>query len=133
MLDANLKTQLQAYLERLTRPVHLVASLDDSAGSQEMLSLLQDIEGLSPKVSLEVVRDDDQRKPSFAITSPELEHLRDALKTEFGNWLGPQDRQKWQPHITIQNRVSKTGADSLFRSSTDKDYPPRFSKPCSGW
>ncbi len=70
MLDANLKTQLQAYLERLTRPVHLVASLDDGAGSQEMLSLLQDIEGLSPKVSLEVVRDDDQRKPSFAITSP---------------------------------------------------------------
>ena len=70
MLDANLKTQLQAYLERLTRPVHLVASLDDGASSQEMLSLLQDIEALSPKVSLEVVRDDDQRKPSFAITSP---------------------------------------------------------------
>ena len=70
MLDANLKTQLQAYLERLTRPVHLVASLDDGAGSQEMLELLQDIEGLSPKVSLEVVRDDDQRKPSFAVTSP---------------------------------------------------------------
>ena len=70
MLDANLKTQLQAYLERLTRPVHLVASVDDGTGSQEMLSLLQDIEGLSPKVSLEVRRDDDQRKPSFAITSP---------------------------------------------------------------
>src|SRR5690606_14056104 len=70
MLDANLKTQLQAYLERLTRPVHLVASVDDGTGSQEMLSLLRDIEGLSPKVSLEVVRDDDQRKPSFAITSP---------------------------------------------------------------
>src|SRR5690606_15006447 len=70
MLDANLKTQLQAYLERLTRPVHLVASLDDSAGSKEMLELLQDIEGLSPQVSLEVRRDDAERKPSFAITSP---------------------------------------------------------------
>ena len=70
MLDANLKTQLQAYLERLTRPVHLVASLDDGAGSAEMLALLQDIEALSPKVSLETRRDDGERTPSFAITSP---------------------------------------------------------------
>src|SRR5690606_7966603 len=70
MLDANLKTQLQAYLERLTRPVHLVASLDDGDSSKEMLELLQDIEGLSPQVSLEVRRDDAERKPSFAITSP---------------------------------------------------------------
>src|SRR5690606_17378585 len=30
----------------------------------------QDIEGLSPQVSLEVRRDDAERKPSFAITSP---------------------------------------------------------------
>ena len=51
MLDANLKTQLQAYLERLTRPVHLVASLDDGDSSKEMLELLQDIEGLSPQVT----------------------------------------------------------------------------------
>ncbi|MBO9717049.1 MAG: alkyl hydroperoxide reductase subunit F [Pseudoxanthomonas sp.] len=70
MLDASLKTQLQAYLERLTRPVHLVASLDDGASSAEMLALLQDIEAPSPKVSLEVRRDDAQRKPSFAVTSP---------------------------------------------------------------
>ncbi|GAB3514951.1 alkyl hydroperoxide reductase subunit F [Pseudoxanthomonas daejeonensis] len=70
MLDASLKTQLQAYLERLTRPVHLVASLDDGASSAEMLALLQDIEALSPQVSLEVRRDDAQRKPSFAVTSP---------------------------------------------------------------
>src|SRR5690606_27124079 len=70
MLDAHLKAQLQAYLERLTRPVHRGASLDDSAGSKEMLELLQDIEGLSPKVSLEVRSDDAERKPSFAITSP---------------------------------------------------------------
>ena len=70
MLDASLKTQLQAYLERLTRPVHLVASLDEGDSSAQMLQLLQDIEALSPKVSLEVRRDDAQRKPSFAVTSP---------------------------------------------------------------
>ena len=29
MLDANLKTQLKSYLERITQPVELIASLDD--------------------------------------------------------------------------------------------------------
>ena len=43
MLDANLKHQLQTYLERLTQPIEIVASLDDSDASREMLALLQDI------------------------------------------------------------------------------------------
>ena len=29
MLDANIKTQLKAYLEKLQTPIELVASLDD--------------------------------------------------------------------------------------------------------
>jgi alkyl hydroperoxide reductase subunit F len=66
MLDANLKEQLKAYLERITQPVELVASSDDGAGSQEMLELLEDIAALSDQVTL-VRRDDDARKPSFAI------------------------------------------------------------------
>ena len=32
MLDANLKAQLAAYLERMTQPVEIVASLDDTPG-----------------------------------------------------------------------------------------------------
>ena len=43
MLDANLKTQLKGYLERLTMPIELVASLDDSAKSAELKELLQEI------------------------------------------------------------------------------------------
>ncbi|VTN26118.1 alkyl hydroperoxide reductase protein F [Klebsiella pneumoniae] len=31
MLDTNMKTQLKAYLEKLTKPVELIATLDDSA------------------------------------------------------------------------------------------------------
>ena len=69
MLDATIKTQLKAYLERLERPIELIATLDDSDKAQEMRSLLDDIAELSPKVS---VRNDgsDSRKPSFAVTSP---------------------------------------------------------------
>src|ERR1700733_2873730 len=43
MLDANLKTQLKTYLEKVSRPIEIVASLDDSAKSQELLALLNDI------------------------------------------------------------------------------------------
>ena len=35
MLDANIKTQLKAYLEKLLQPIELVASLDDSAKAQD--------------------------------------------------------------------------------------------------
>jgi len=66
MLDANLKEQLKAYMERITQPIELVASLDDSDASREMLGLLEDIASLSDQVTL-VRRDDDARKPSFAI------------------------------------------------------------------
>jgi alkyl hydroperoxide reductase subunit F len=67
MLDANLKAQLKTYLERVQRPVEVIASLDDSAGAGEMRSLLADIDGLSPLVT---VRHDgqDARRPSFQIT-----------------------------------------------------------------
>ena len=66
MLDANLKTQLKSYMERIVLPVELVASLDDSEASREMQGLLEDIAALSDKVTW-TRRDDDARKPSFAI------------------------------------------------------------------
>ena len=58
MLDDGLKAQLKGYLERLSQPVEILASLDESEGSQEMLRLLNDITTLSPQVTLEVRRDD---------------------------------------------------------------------------
>lgn len=70
MLDATLKTQLQGYLERLTQPVELVASVDDSAASSELVELLNDIRSLSPLVQVSVQRDDAERKPSFTVTRP---------------------------------------------------------------
>ncbi len=77
MLDAALKTQLQAYLEKAVRPIVIVASVDDGAASREMLELLEDIKSTSGRISLEVRRDDAERKPSFALTSPGQDiHLR---------------------------------------------------------
>ena len=69
MLDASLKAQLKGYLENVRVPVELVASLDDTPKSRELLELLEDIVSVSDKVTL-ARRDDDARKPSFAITRP---------------------------------------------------------------
>ena len=67
MLDAHLKTQLRAYMERITQPVELIASLDDRPASAEMRALLEDIVSLSDKVLLRV-DGTDTRRPSFQIT-----------------------------------------------------------------
>jgi alkyl hydroperoxide reductase subunit F len=73
MLDGNLKTQLKTYLERISLPVEIVASLDDSEKSREMLELLTDIETASGLIKIEVRRDDAQMKPSFALRQPGTE------------------------------------------------------------
>ena len=70
MLDAKLKTQLKAYLEKITQPIEIVASLDASAKSLEMRSLLQEIEGLSDRITLTERPDADPRKPSFSLSRP---------------------------------------------------------------
>ena len=70
MLDTNLKAQLKAYLERLQRPVELVATLDDSKGARELKELLYEIDELSDKISVVEKNDADVRKPSFLITNP---------------------------------------------------------------
>ena len=66
MLDANLKAQLQAYLEKVTQPFEIIASLDNGAKSVELKSLLEEIASLSDKITLRT-DGDDARKPSFAL------------------------------------------------------------------
>ena len=67
MLDSNLKAQLKAYLERVTQPIELVASLDERPASVEMRALLEEVAGLSEKISLRL-DGDDARRPSFNIS-----------------------------------------------------------------
>jgi alkyl hydroperoxide reductase subunit F len=68
MLDATLKQQLQAYLERLTEPVEIVATLDESDAAQEMRALLREIAALSSLITLEQRESDGAvRVPSFSV------------------------------------------------------------------
>jgi len=70
MLDGNLQAQLKGYLERISQSVHIVASVDGSDSSRDMLELLRDIESTSPLIRIEERRDDGEVKPSFALSRP---------------------------------------------------------------
>jgi len=54
------------------------------------------------------------RGVAYALQSPELATLRGALAQEWAEWLTPQDRQKHQPHVTVQNNVEPTSARTLL-------------------
>ncbi len=67
MLTQELKTQLAAYLERVSQPFELVASLDDSETSRDMRALLETIQSLrADKISLRL-DGADARTPSFTL------------------------------------------------------------------
>jgi alkyl hydroperoxide reductase subunit F len=66
MLDNGLKAQLKGYLQNLAMPVELVASLDDSPKSRELLELLNDIAEQSDKITVLTIGE-DARRPSFQI------------------------------------------------------------------
>ena len=70
MLDAAISSQLRAHFTNISRPVQLVASLDHSPKAAEMAALLDDLAALSEHITV-VRRDDDARRPSFAIASAE--------------------------------------------------------------
>jgi NADH-dependent peroxiredoxin subunit F len=70
MLDANMKAQLAAYLERMTQPVEIVASLDDTPASADMQALLKDIADASPRITVTETRGGPHRTPSFQINKP---------------------------------------------------------------
>ncbi|MEI2766250.1 MAG: alkyl hydroperoxide reductase subunit F [Dermatophilaceae bacterium] len=68
MLDATLTAQLKTFLERVTEPVELAASLDEGRLSAQTRELLDEIAALSDRVT--VVTAPDVRTPSFAVRRP---------------------------------------------------------------
>ncbi|MCA6218574.1 alkyl hydroperoxide reductase subunit F [Ideonella sp. B7] len=68
MLDASTQAQLQAYFERISQPIALVASLDDRPASAEMRELLTEIAALAPAKISARFDGQDARRPSFQIT-----------------------------------------------------------------
>ncbi|MGQ3058575.1 MAG: alkyl hydroperoxide reductase subunit F [Nevskia sp.] len=70
MLDQDLKETLKGYLERLTRPLEIVANTNGSDASKEMMALLADITDVCSRITVRETSDAALRAPSFAIGSP---------------------------------------------------------------
>lgn len=75
MLDANLKQQLQVYLEKLENDISLYVAADDSQKSHEMVALAQKIEQLSERVYVIIDNSDSGRVPRMTI-APKGEEAR---------------------------------------------------------
>lgn len=118
MLDANLKTQLKTYLEKVTQPIEIVASLDDSAKSAELDELLEEITSLSDQISL-VRRDDNERKPSFAIN-----RVGSDIGVRFaGIPMGHEFTSLVLALLQVGGHPSKTAADVIEQvQDLDGDY-----------
>lgn len=50
---------------------------------------------------------------AYELSSPGLMTLRRELAKRWGPWLGPQDRQGFKPHVTVQNKVAPEAARAL--------------------
>ncbi len=118
MLDANLKNQLKTYLEKVTQPFDIVASLDDSDKSRELRELLEEIASLSTLIQL---RDDgdDTRKPSFSLNRPDGDiSLRFA-----GIPMGHEFTSLVLALLQVGGHPSKTSADVIEQiNSLDGEY-----------
>lgn len=108
MLDANLKAQLQAYLEKVTQPFEIVASLDNSAKSTELQNLLEEIAGMSDKITLRT-DGDDARTPSFS-----LNRLDGGISLSFaGIPLGHEFTSLVLALLQVGGHPSKLGQDVI--------------------
>ncbi len=87
------------------------------------------------------LRDVCERTPSFEVVLSTLRFLgkgvainlvgtlalglRSELAERWDEWLIPQDRQKFAPHVTIQNKVDPATARALFQNLSESWAPVR--------
>ena len=129
MLDANLTAQLNTYLTNIKHPIQLVASLDDSPKSAELLELLQEIAALSDMITLERRDDGDVRTPSFAIN-----RLGTDVSVRFaGIPLGHEFTSLVLALLQVGGHPSKVAQDLLERvrgMDVDHHFETYFSLTC---
>ncbi|WP_425261169.1 alkyl hydroperoxide reductase subunit F [Rubrivivax sp. RP6-9] len=68
MLDSTTQAQLASYFERISQPVALIASLDDSAAAAEIRELVTEIAAVAPDKITARFDGTFERRPSFQIT-----------------------------------------------------------------
>jgi alkyl hydroperoxide reductase subunit F len=115
MLDTNMKTQLKAYLEKLTKPVELIATLDDGAKSAEIRELLAEIAELSDKVTFKEDNGLAVRKPSFLITNPGSSQGPRFAGSPLGHEFTFSSGSAVDRRSSVKRSADPAGADPQYR------------------
>ena len=63
------------------------------------------------------------RGVAYTLVSAELASLRARLANGWADWLTGQDRQRHQPHVTVQNKVEPAQA-RLLQAELTRDFRP---------
>jgi len=63
------------------------------------------------------------RGVAYVLRSEDLAAMRRRLAVRWNDWLKPQDRQKHQPHVTVQNKVHPADARRLLDELTANFQP----------
>ncbi len=65
------------------------------------------------------------RGVAFRVEAPALFQLHERLVREWADWLSPQDRQGFRPHVVVQNKVEGGEAKVLFQqlSASFRPFP----------
>ncbi|HEV2557841.1 MAG TPA: 2'-5' RNA ligase family protein [Microvirga sp.] len=63
------------------------------------------------------------RGVAYQLSASDLAQLRQALARRWADWLTPQDRQKLNPHVTVQNKVDPEEARALLASLQESFEP----------
>ncbi|UFN47044.1 2'-5' RNA ligase family protein [Roseomonas sp. OT10] len=63
------------------------------------------------------------RGVAVTVDSLPLVKLRGLLAGAWHGWLGPQDRQGWRPHVTVQNKVAPAAARTLL-AALEQGFAP---------
>ena len=71
----------------------------------EIGQLLDALQAERPEIAVEPPRSLG-RGVAFPLASPGLLALRARLAGSWADWLTPQDRQRYAPHVTVQNKVT---------------------------
>lgn len=103
--------------ERNRVPAHLTLfrSLPPSAEMEVRHSLARAASHERPRAEISGVLDLDSGV-ALRVHSPPLEAIREDLAGEFRGLLSAQDKGRWTPHVTIQNKVEPRVARALLRS-----------------
>jgi 2'-5' RNA ligase len=63
------------------------------------------------------------RGVAYGLEAPALIALREEIAHAMSPWLSDQDRQRYRPHVTIQNKADPAVASRL-RTSLEDDFEP---------